>query len=148
MLGQLRVEYKRSGRGEVFETLKVALTENPRLVSHAELARRLGTTAGAVQVAVHRLRRRYRELVREAIAATVADGAEVEDEIRDLFAALGDDPPREICAGLYGLEADPVKGGSDRLTPLGGPMMADENAARTAAPSDPPTPPRASAPAA
>ena len=89
VLGQLRVEYERSGRGDVFETLKVALTENPRSVSHAELARRLGTTAGAVQVAVHRLRRRYRELVREAIAATVADGAEVEDEIRDLFAALG-----------------------------------------------------------
>ena len=82
-------EYEGSGRGDVFEVLKVTLTDGPRSVPHAELARRLGVTEGAVQVAVHRLRRRYRDLIREAIAATVADPAEVEDEIRDLFAALG-----------------------------------------------------------
>ena len=90
VLARLRAEYEGSGRGAAFEVLKVALTDGPRTVPHAELARRLGTTAGAVQVAVHRLRRRYRDLVREAIAATVADPAEVEDEIRDLFTALGD----------------------------------------------------------
>jgi RNA polymerase sigma-70 factor (ECF subfamily) len=89
VLAQLRDEYERSGRGASFETLKVALNDSPRTLSHDELARRLGTTAGAVQVAVHRLRRRYRALVRERIAATVADAAEVEDEIRYLFAALG-----------------------------------------------------------
>ena len=43
---------------------------------------------GAVQVAAHRLRRRFRELVREEIAATVDDASEVEDEVRRLFAAL------------------------------------------------------------
>ena len=89
VLARLRAEYEGSGRGAAFETLKVALTDGPRTVPHAELARRLGATEGAVQVAVHRLRRRYRDLVREAIAATVADPADVEDEIRDLFAALG-----------------------------------------------------------
>jgi DNA-directed RNA polymerase specialized sigma24 family protein len=89
VLAQLRDEYERSGRGAAFEALKVALTDSPRTVSHDELARRLGTTVGAVQVAVHRLRRRYRALVREGIAATVADAADVEDEIRYLFAALG-----------------------------------------------------------
>jgi RNA polymerase sigma-70 factor (ECF subfamily) len=46
-------------------------------------------TAGAVGVAVHRLRQRYRELVREEIAHTVASPAEVEDEIRWLFTAVG-----------------------------------------------------------
>jgi hypothetical protein len=42
-----------------------------------------------VQVAIHRLRGRYRDLVREAIAATVGEQEQVEDEIRSLFAALG-----------------------------------------------------------
>ena len=89
VLARLREEYEGSGRGAAFEALKVALTDGPRAVPQAELARRLGATEGAVQVAVHRLRRRYRDLVRKAIAATVADPADVEDEIRDLFAALG-----------------------------------------------------------
>ena len=89
VLARLRREYEGSGRGVAFEALKVVLTEGPRTVPQADLARRLGTTEVAVQVAVHRLRRRYRDLVREAIAATVDDPEEVEDEIRDLFAALG-----------------------------------------------------------
>jgi RNA polymerase sigma-70 factor (ECF subfamily) len=53
------------------------------------VAERLGTTEGAARVAAHRLRRRYGELLRQEIAATVADPAQVDDEIRDLFAALG-----------------------------------------------------------
>jgi DNA-directed RNA polymerase specialized sigma24 family protein len=85
----LRREYHDSGRCILFDTLKVVLSEDPRAVPHAELAERLGTSPGAVQVAVHRLRKRYRALVREAIAATVTDETEVEAEIRDLFAALG-----------------------------------------------------------
>ena len=90
VLARLRAEYERSGRGATFDALKGSLAGGPGAESHAELARRLGTTAGAVQVAVHRLRRRYRDLVRAAIAATVADEAEVEDEIRALFAILAD----------------------------------------------------------
>jgi RNA polymerase sigma-70 factor (ECF subfamily) len=49
----------------------------------------LGISPGAVQVAIHRLRKRYRTLVRESIAATVGDESEVEAEICDLFDALG-----------------------------------------------------------
>ncbi len=90
VLGNLRREYDGSARGAAFDVLKVVLTDDPRSVPQAELAARLGTTEGAAQVAVHRLRRRYRDLVREAIIATVGDEAEVEEEIRDLFAALGD----------------------------------------------------------
>jgi RNA polymerase sigma-70 factor (ECF subfamily) len=90
VLARLRREYEDSGRGSAFEAMQVVLTDGTRAVSHAEMARRLGTTEGAVQVAAHRLRRRYRDLLREAIAATVGGVEEVEDEIRDLFAALGD----------------------------------------------------------
>ena len=54
----------------------------------AEIAKRLETTEEAVATAVHRLRRRYRAILREEIAATVADPAEIEDEIRELFRAL------------------------------------------------------------
>ncbi len=90
VLARLRREYEESGRGANFEAMKVLLTDSPRAAPHAELAVRLGTNAGAVQVAVHRLRRRYRDLVRVAIAATVDNATDVEDEIRDLFAALGD----------------------------------------------------------
>ena len=89
VLSGLRREYERTGRGAAFEVLKVALDTGSRRVPHAELAARLGTTEAAAQVAVHRLRKRYRESVRAAIAATVADEAEVDDELRALFAALG-----------------------------------------------------------
>jgi RNA polymerase sigma-70 factor (ECF subfamily) len=89
VLAQLRAEYHNSGRTEAFQALKGSLTEDARTVSQAELAAQLVTSPGAVQVAIHRLRKRYRALVREAIAATVADESDVEAEIRDLFAALG-----------------------------------------------------------
>ena len=89
VVGRLRAEFASAGKAETFEAMKIVLTDGPRAVPSAELARRLGTTEGAVQVAVHRLRKRYKALVREQIAATVDDPAEVEDEIRALFAALG-----------------------------------------------------------
>jgi RNA polymerase sigma-70 factor (ECF subfamily) len=89
VLAELRREYEDSGRGATFEVLKGVLTDGRPPAPQAELARRLGTTEAAVQVAVHRLRRRYRDAVRAAIAATVADEAEVDDELRALFAALG-----------------------------------------------------------
>ncbi len=89
MLAVIRREYEASGRGASFEVLKVVLEAGSSPVSHAEIAVRLGTTEAAAQVAVHRLRMRYREALRAAIASTVADAAEVEDELRALFAALG-----------------------------------------------------------
>ena len=89
VLSGLRREHEASGRGPAFEVLKVALDAGSKRVPHAELAARLGTTQAAAQVAIHRLRGRYRDALRAAIAATVADEAEVEDELRALFAALG-----------------------------------------------------------
>jgi RNA polymerase sigma-70 factor (ECF subfamily) len=71
-----------------FEHLKVYLTAGKEAIPYAEAAARLGTTEGAVKVAVHRLRKRYRALLREEIAHTVASPAEVDEEIRHLFAAF------------------------------------------------------------
>jgi RNA polymerase sigma factor (sigma-70 family) len=88
VLRRLREEYVRDGREKLFEQLKPTLTEASRTVPYAEIAARLGTSEGAVKVAVHRLRQRYRELLRTEIADTVAGPDEVEDEIRNLFAAL------------------------------------------------------------
>ena len=91
VLGQLAHEYVGSGRAELFERLKLVLTDGPRAVPYATVAAQLGMTAVALQSAVQRLRRRYRELLRERIAVTLDDPSpsEVEDEIRTLFSALG-----------------------------------------------------------
>jgi RNA polymerase sigma-70 factor (ECF subfamily) len=88
-LGRLRDEYTAAGAGRQFERLRGFLTTEAGESHHATVAAELGTTAGAVGVAVHRLRRRYRELVRAEIANTIASQAEVEEEIRWLFAAVG-----------------------------------------------------------
>ena len=88
VLRRLRREYVTTGREKLFEQLKPTLTEASRSVRYAEIATRLGTSEGAVKVAVHRLRQQYRDLLRAEIADTVANPAEVDDELRSLFAAL------------------------------------------------------------
>ena len=89
VMAELRVEYQREGKTALFEELKPTLTGDGQLPGYAELARRLRTSEGAVKVAAHRLRRRYRELLRAEIAQTVTSPEEVDEEIRALFAALG-----------------------------------------------------------
>jgi RNA polymerase sigma-70 factor (ECF subfamily) len=80
----------RAQQGQVpLHALKATLTGDPRSTPYAAIAARLGMTEGPVQAAVHRLRSRYRAALRARIAATVADPADIEGEIRDLFAALG-----------------------------------------------------------
>lgn len=88
VMAQLRAEYRSEGKTELFEQLKSTLTGERRSVAYAEIAVRLHSSEGAVKVAVYRLRRRYRELLRSEIAQTVASPEEVEEEIRALFAAL------------------------------------------------------------
>ena len=63
-------------------------------VPFAAIAAELGMTEGAVKMAASRLRSRYGEILREEIARTVADPADVEDEVRALFAALRSMNPR------------------------------------------------------
>ena len=84
----LREDYRSAGREAVFEALKPLLTQPGNALPYAEIGTQLGMTEAAVKVAVHRLRLRYRELLRKEIAETVANPGEVEDELRYLFAAL------------------------------------------------------------
>ncbi len=85
---RLREEYAKAGKSEVFDLLKETLSGEKRTTPRAELAARCGVSVGAVDVAVHRLRRRYGELLREEIANTVSQPGEVEEEIRHLKSVL------------------------------------------------------------
>ena len=84
---RLRSEFVQHGRSEHFERLKVFLLGQSE-APYAALAREMNTSEGALKVAIHRLRKRYRELFRQEIADTVADPAEVESELRYLAAVL------------------------------------------------------------
>ena len=84
---RLRNEFVHHGHAEHFERLKVFLLGQSD-APYAALAREMNTSEGALKVAVHRLRKRYRELFRQEIADTVADPAEVESELRFLAAVL------------------------------------------------------------
>jgi RNA polymerase sigma-70 factor (ECF subfamily) len=86
VLARLRREFIAVGKGSLFDALERGLTGEK--VAYAEVATRLHLNEGAVRVAVHRLRLRYRDLVRAEIAETVASEAEVEAELQHLFAAL------------------------------------------------------------
>ncbi len=84
----LAAEYADSGRSGLFDQLNIVLTEGKGAVRAAELAGRLNTTEHAVNSASHRLRKRYREILQDQIAATLDDPAELDDEIRSLFDAI------------------------------------------------------------
>jgi len=87
VVAKLRDEFVLHGRPDHFERLKVFLLGRPD-APYAALAREMNTSEGALKVAVHRLRKRYRELFRQEIADTVADPTEVESELRYLAAVL------------------------------------------------------------
>ena len=91
-LGRVEADYATDGRAEIFAALKPALQGRSADAPLSEIAARLGSTEGAVKVAAHRLRRRFREALRTEIAETVSTEEEVEEEIRDLFRALGPGP--------------------------------------------------------
>ena len=77
-----------AGKVESFECLKTFLTGETCAPPYEQVARDLAISEGAVKVAVHRLRRRYRDLLRSEIARTVADPQDVEEELRYLLAVL------------------------------------------------------------
>lgn len=88
-LVRLQAEFSGAGKVAMFEVLKPYLSAAPETGDYENIARRLDLSSGAVAVTVHRLRQRYGELVRAEIAETVASPDEVEEELRELFAALG-----------------------------------------------------------
>jgi RNA polymerase sigma factor (sigma-70 family) len=86
---QLQEEYVASGRAKLFEYLQGCLAKDESALPYAEIAARLKLTEPAVKMAVHRLRARYREILREEIAHTVSAPEEIEEEIQHLFASFG-----------------------------------------------------------
>lgn len=88
VLGRQCEEYAARGQTAQFDLLKPWLTGDQDRGGYRELAAQLGMSEPAVRTAVHRMRRRYGELLREEIAATVTTAAEVDDEIRFLVSAL------------------------------------------------------------
>jgi RNA polymerase sigma-70 factor (ECF subfamily) len=89
VLARVREEFAARGKGELFDRLRLYLVGDRGAPPQQRAASELGLSVGALKVAVHRMRRRYGELLREEIAQTVGGPDEVEDEIRALFAALG-----------------------------------------------------------
>ena len=87
-LASLRSEYEEAGKGAIFNHLKGIITAGKTEMPYAEVAAELKLTEGAVKVAAHRMRRRYREILRHQIADTLGDEAEVDEELRNLMAAL------------------------------------------------------------
>ncbi|HEU5162280.1 MAG TPA: sigma-70 family RNA polymerase sigma factor [Thermoanaerobaculia bacterium] len=87
-LDAVRSDYLAAGNEALFERLAPFLTLDEDGGSHADAAHDLGMSAGAVKVAVHRLRRRYRDAVRRAVADTVATEGEVDDEMHHLLATV------------------------------------------------------------
>jgi RNA polymerase sigma-70 factor (ECF subfamily) len=88
-LTRLRDENVAAGKAELFERLRCFVAGESD-VSFGKTAAQLGLTESAVKSVVHRLRQRYRELVREEIAHTVADPAEIDEEIRHLIAVISE----------------------------------------------------------
>lgn len=89
VLASLEIEWTRAGRAALFARLRPYLTGEASETRQAEIARELSLSENAVRIALHRLRKRYGELVRLEIAETVSDPADIERELGELFEALG-----------------------------------------------------------
>jgi RNA polymerase sigma-70 factor (ECF subfamily) len=88
VLARLEREFADAGKQDLFNSLKVFLTAAPDAGPYSRAAAELGMSEGAIKVAVHRLRQRYRDRLRAEIAQTVANPDEVDDELRQLLVAL------------------------------------------------------------
>lgn len=88
-MARLRAEYESDGRGGDFACLKGYLTAERGGIPYAEIAREIGASEGAARVAVHRLRKRFREVFRAAVADTVSSAEDVDGEVRYVVEVLG-----------------------------------------------------------
>jgi len=87
-MDRLKAESAVSDKQQLFDCLKVYLVAEKGTVTYKEIAGEFGMTEAAVRVAAHRFKQRFHELVREEIAQTVADRNYIDEEIKELFAAL------------------------------------------------------------
>ena len=85
----LRKEFEQKGKLELFDRLQGCLSDVEPEVPYALVSKETGMSESAIKVTVHRIRRRFRDLVREQIAQTVVSQEDVDDEIRFLWAAVG-----------------------------------------------------------
>jgi RNA polymerase sigma-70 factor (ECF subfamily) len=88
-MARLRAEYESDGRGGDFTRLKECLTAERGAIPYGEIARVMGTSEGAARVAVHRLRKRFREVFRATVADTVSSAEDVDAEMRYVVEVLG-----------------------------------------------------------
>jgi RNA polymerase sigma-70 factor (ECF subfamily) len=88
VLETLRLEYTAAGKAALFEELRHLLWGGRGPTSYDIVAERLGSTEGAIKVAVHRFRSRFKERLQDEVAQTVDDPAAVEDELRHLLSSL------------------------------------------------------------
>jgi RNA polymerase sigma-70 factor (ECF subfamily) len=88
-VSKLRMEYASAGKEDLFQALKGVLGGESPTAPYSETAPQLGVSEGALKTAAHRLRRRCRELLRAEIAQTVTGPDEIDEELRELFAAVG-----------------------------------------------------------
>ena len=89
VIATVQARWQRAGRGAEFDVLKASLLGEGPPGGYAAAATKLGTSEGAVKVAIHRLRKAFRAELREAIAETVSDPADVDEELKYLERALG-----------------------------------------------------------
>ena len=88
VLQLLEDEYQSKGRSEFFAACRGALIGAESSELYSQIAERHGMTEGAVKVAIHRMRTRYRELLRIEVSQTVASAEDIDDELRSLMAAV------------------------------------------------------------
>jgi len=88
VLLRLRAEFAAAGKEAQFESLRLVIWGEKTEPAYAELAARLGLKEGALKVAVHRMRQRYRDLLRAEVAKTVASPVEVDEELRHLISVV------------------------------------------------------------
>lgn len=87
-VNRLRDEFNSAGKSGDFETLKGCLMSERGAIDYAAVAKQLGVNASAARVTVHRLRKRFREIYREEISQTLADGSDLDAELRHLAGVL------------------------------------------------------------
>jgi RNA polymerase sigma factor (sigma-70 family) len=87
-VARLRAEFEFAGKPGAFDILKDCLLAPRGEIGYADVARQLGLNEGAARVAVHRLRKRFREIYREEISQTLTDNEDVVEELRHLSAVL------------------------------------------------------------
>jgi len=88
VMTRLRAEYTAAGKGEQFDQLQMLLTPGEEDARYETVAAAMGVSAGALRMSVHRLRRKYRQVMRAEIAETVSTPEEIDQEIRFLLSVL------------------------------------------------------------